>query len=55
MGECEDTRSLTLEEETEMRYTRLQQNNCMNYRDKSAFCIVYSNNACISTELANLI
>ena len=38
-----------------MRYTRLQQNHCMKNRDKSNFCIVDSNKACISADLANLI
>ena len=38
-----------------MRYTKLQQNHCMNNRGKSTFCTVNSNDTCISTALANLI
>ena len=44
-----------MEEEKGMRYTKLQQNHCINNRGKSTICIVNSNKACISTELANSI
>ena len=54
-GEFQDTRGVLLEEERLMRYNKLQQNHCMNNRDKSTFCIVNINMACISIELAHLI
>ena len=54
-GECQDTRYLLLEEERGIRDTKIKQNYCMKNRCKSAFCIVNSNKACVSTELANYI
>ena len=38
-----------------MRYTKLQQNHCMDNRGKSNFHIANSKKACVSNELANLI
>ena len=38
-----------------MKYTKLQENHCMNDRGTSSFCSVNSNKPCVSTKLANLI
>ena len=43
------------EDERKVKYTKLQQIQSMNSEGKSTFCIVNSDMACISTELANLI
>ena len=55
MSECPNTRDLTLEEKRDMRYATLSQNQCMNNRGESIFCIVNSKKVCISTVWANLI
>ena len=54
-NEHQDSRDLPLEEDSAMRYTKLQHNYYMNNREKSTFCIVNSTKAFIPTELANLI
>ena len=44
----------TLEDKCEVTYTKLQQTKFMDSKCKSAFCIVNSDKACISMELAGL-
>ena len=54
-GECNNTRGLPLEDESDVIYTGPQQTQCMRSKDKSTCCIDNSDKACISTELSDLI
>ena len=45
----------SLEEESEITYTMLELTQCMNSKGQSTCCIIISDRACTSTELAGLI